>query len=209
VDGGGADGAFRSELFRNLAFGLSVWSWAVLGIVWAEPAARVSVVRITVAGLNACVGTLFMLRAPLQRGPSAGAILASVPSMLLGGVAIALAPPPNLWPLGAQVLFGSGGLVAAIALTYLGRCFALLPAVRGVVARGPFRVVRHPTYVGELAMILAAGLARGFLAALAAGALGLSLVAARILAEERLLGELETYRRYMERVRWRLVPGLW
>jgi protein-S-isoprenylcysteine O-methyltransferase Ste14 len=33
---------------------------------------------------------------------------------------------------------------------FLGRCFGVLPEARGVVRRGPYRLVRHPVYLGEL-----------------------------------------------------------
>jgi protein-S-isoprenylcysteine O-methyltransferase Ste14 len=41
----------------------------------------------------------------------------------------------------------------------LGRCFGVLPEARGLVRRGPYRVVRHPVYLGELGA--AAGLVAG------------------------------------------------
>jgi len=39
----------------------------------------------------------------------------------------------------------------------LGRCFGVLPEARGLVTRGPYRLVRHPVYLGEI--VACAGLA--------------------------------------------------
>src|SRR5262249_24431424 len=36
------------------------------------------------------------------------------------------------------------------SLATLGRCFGLFPEARGLVRSGPYRMVRHPVYLGEL-----------------------------------------------------------
>jgi protein-S-isoprenylcysteine O-methyltransferase Ste14 len=50
----------------------------------------------------------------------------------------------------------------------LGRCFGVLPEARGLVTRGPYRLVRHPVYLGELGaaagLVLGAPAARNLLA---------------------------------------------
>jgi protein-S-isoprenylcysteine O-methyltransferase Ste14 len=43
-----------------------------------------------------------------------------------------------------------GTLWTIWSLATLGRCFGLFPEVRGLVLRGPYRLVRHPVYLGEL-----------------------------------------------------------
>jgi protein-S-isoprenylcysteine O-methyltransferase Ste14 len=44
-----------------------------------------------------------------------------------------------------------------VSVLALGRCFGVLPEARGFVRRGPYRLVRHPVYLGEITAI--AGLA--------------------------------------------------
>ena len=40
-----------------------------------------------------------------------------------------------------------------VSFLALGRCFGLLPEARGLVTRGPYRLVRHPVYLGEFAAV--------------------------------------------------------
>ncbi|MBI3399843.1 MAG: hypothetical protein HY048_00360 [Acidobacteria bacterium] len=106
-------------------------------------------------------------------------------------------------------------LISAVGLTLiiagkltLGRSFGIAPANRGVVARGPYTVVRHPIYAGYLLTHIA------FLAAHPRGwNLAVVLVAdtalvLRALLEERLLASDVDYETYCRRVGWHLVPGL-
>jgi protein-S-isoprenylcysteine O-methyltransferase Ste14 len=58
----------------------------------------------------------------------------------------------------ALVIFGT--LWAIWGAARLGRCFGLFPEVRGLVTSGPYRVVRHPVYLGELIAALGLVVAR-------------------------------------------------
>lgn len=90
----------------------------------------------------------------------------------------------------------------------LGRSFGLMPANRGIVCSGVYRVVRHPIYAGYLITHL------GFLAAHPGARNILLLMVAdaalmvRATYEERTLVQDAAYAAYSSRVRWRVLPGL-
>jgi protein-S-isoprenylcysteine O-methyltransferase Ste14 len=80
-----------------------------------------------------------------------------------------------------------------------------------VVDTGPYRLIRHPSYTGLLAIELGLGIALGTWLSIPACLLPpLIAFSARVLTEERVLArELgEPYRAYMART-YRLVPGVW
>lgn len=75
---------------------------------------------------------------------------------------------------------------------------------------GPYRFVRHPGYVGIILQSLVAPLMFGSLWALLAGALAaLSLIIRTALEDRMLQEELDGYREYAERIRYRLLPRVW
>ena len=79
-----------------------------------------------------------------------------------------------------------------------------------LVSTGLYSVVRHPMYVGVLIMMVGIPLALGSYWGLLVLIPGAVLLAVRILDEEQALQqELAGYREYMQKVRYRLVPGLW
>jgi protein-S-isoprenylcysteine O-methyltransferase Ste14 len=189
--------------------GLSVLSWAVLGLVHSPAEDRFTTVRLVIAALNSVVGVLLLARTAALRHGRLGEALLCLPAVVIPGVALRLAPPPHQWSVPGQVLFAAGAAGTLTSLLFLGRSFAFLPALRTTVASGPYRVVRHPAYACELLMVAACLAARPSLAAAAVLPAALALTVVRILMEERLLATHATYRAYRQRVPWRLLPHAW
>jgi len=79
-----------------------------------------------------------------------------------------------------------------------------------VICTGPYALVRHPMYAAVIPLYLSSPLALGsFWALVPAAFIPLALIA-RIFNEEKVLSrELEGYRKYARRVKYRLIPGLW
>ena len=79
-----------------------------------------------------------------------------------------------------------------------------------VTSTGPYAIVRHPMYLGITLMYLATPLALGSYWALVPAAVIVPVLVARILNEEKVLErDLSGYGEYRQRVRYRLVPGIW
>ena len=114
-----------------------------------------------------------------------------------------------LLPGALTVMVSAIGLSIVIAgKICIGRSFGLLPANRGIVSSGLYRVVRHPIYAGYLtthvAFVAANPTMWNILLLLAAD---LALLR-RAVCEEDTLARDPEYRAYMQRVRWRICPGI-
>jgi protein-S-isoprenylcysteine O-methyltransferase Ste14 len=124
-------------------------------------------------------------------------------------------PGPRWWPpLAGFALFAGGIWLRAVAVITLGRFFTYTVKVdeeQPVIATGPYRLIRHPSYTGLLMASLGVGLALdnwlSVVACLLPPLVGFTI---RLLQEERVLAEQlgEPYRAYMRRTR-RLIPGVW
>ncbi len=79
-----------------------------------------------------------------------------------------------------------------------------------VATDGPYKYVRHPGYVGAILAFLGVPFLLGSYWALIPALLGMAGYVLRTALEDRTLQEeLGGYRDYCDRVRYRLVPGLW
>jgi protein-S-isoprenylcysteine O-methyltransferase Ste14 len=112
-----------------------------------------------------------------------------------------------------EALFASSAVVtlgtawSIWSLATLGRCFGLLPEVRGLVTRGPYRLVRHPVYLGELISAVGLLLAKPNVLIVLLFVLFVALQYWRTIYEERALSEVfaTEYPAYAQRVA-RLIP---
>ena len=79
-----------------------------------------------------------------------------------------------------------------------------------VVTTGPYQYVRHPGYTGAFATMVATAVILGSKWTLIASVVLVVLLIARTTLEDRMLHEeLPGYPEYAQKVRFRLVPGLW
>ena len=102
-----------------------------------------------------------------------------------------------------------GVVLCLVSLTTLGRSFGFAAADRGLVGRGPYRIVRHPIYASYVVLLVGYLLQSMSLRNLAVAVLATACNTGRIRAEERLLATNPAYAAYRSRVHWRVLPGVW
>ena len=79
-----------------------------------------------------------------------------------------------------------------------------------VIDTGPYAIIRHPNYAGGFLVSLASGFVFGSWVSIPSMLLHTALFMYRTLQEEKVLfAELDGYREYAARVRWRFLPKIW
>jgi protein-S-isoprenylcysteine O-methyltransferase Ste14 len=102
----------------------------------------------------------------------------------------------------------AGLLVIVAGKLCLGRSLGIVPANRGIVCRGVYRLIRHPIYAGYQVThgaFLLTHLDLWNVCVFVTSDVALIL---RAIYEERTLAGDPEYVRYQSRVRWRMVPGV-
>ena len=191
-----------------------MWAWAYLGVlvgilainvlvVSPELAAERSEIKENVKSWDKVLGTLIgvlTLGALVVIGLDArfGWSPRLAWATQLGGlVFVALGQGLFSWAMASNVFF-SGAVRIQIDRDHT------------VATGGPYRYVRHPGYVGYITSWLATSLTLGSLWALIPAGLVACLIVVRTALEDRTLqDELEGYKEYAARVRYRLLPGIW
>lgn len=194
------------ELFLGRAVPASFFTILVIAKLWTLPAllqtsagawdlhaAAVLIQRVATILFTSLVVALFVVRRPIvgRRSGFGPAIVALMGTFAMWVPAAApVTNPDTLSMLLSTALTLAGMFISIISLTVLGRCFGIFPEARGLVTRGPYGLVRHPLYVGEIVATLGQVMIAASPALLALFAVFVSLQAWRAAYEEKALREV-------------------
>jgi protein-S-isoprenylcysteine O-methyltransferase Ste14 len=203
--------ALVPALFTIAAAGKAIHAVGVLDHAVSQPATRswlVALYAVLQTGV-ALAFAVFTVGRAVPRRPSRSPVAFLACAAALGAV-LAFEEPARSTPEGLVLI---GELVALascawllLAVCFLGRCFGVLPEARDLVTTGPYRVVRHPVYLGEIGAC--AGLALAAPSPINAIVLATLVLAqaVRMRLEERALSDaFPEYRSYASRTP-RLIP---
>jgi protein-S-isoprenylcysteine O-methyltransferase Ste14 len=151
--------------------------------------------------------TVFRRRARLTHRSVTAAVITTIslagPPLLRARDAAPLLPD-----MVTAVVTALGVLIVIVGKLTLGRSFGIVPANRGIVARGPYNVVRHPIYLGYIIAHVAFLGAHPTPMNVAVVLVADTALILRALIEEKVLGADGDYQAYCRRVAWHLVPGV-
>jgi protein-S-isoprenylcysteine O-methyltransferase Ste14 len=118
-------------------------------------------------------------------------------------------PGDPAWPDTGLVFVTIAAFLSLASLLALGRSFGVRPALRSLVTRGPYRLVRHPLYLSYFLSDIGYNLQEWNLGLVLIMLVGWASVLYRIRAEERVLSRDVRWQGYTASVPYRLLPGLW
>jgi protein-S-isoprenylcysteine O-methyltransferase Ste14 len=183
---------------------LGIFSYAAI-LQWRAHPGRVTLLLMVISGCFT-VGLSLFSRVPIRRDWTPFAYICSI-----GGtyyfLAAQLGPGIQIVPEAVGVALQVAGICWHIfAKASLRRSFGILPANRGVVSTGAYRFVRHPMYLGYFIADIGFLLSNFGIQNLLVYGGQFTLQVARIWREERLMSSDESYCRYKEKVRYRVIP---
>jgi protein-S-isoprenylcysteine O-methyltransferase Ste14 len=112
----------------------------------------------------------------------------------------------------ATLALGFAGLTWATAVNRFFEPTVRIQSDRGhaVITTGPYAIVRHPGYAAALPVFVGMALAMGSLWALIPGLIAFLVLVLRAHWEDAMLqAELPGYKEYAQKVRYKLIPGVW
>ena len=218
------------------AFGGLLFLLLVMATLLFLPARTVSYwqawIFLAVFGASALAITLYLMRNDpklLERRVSAGPIAEKDWSQkiiqtttAIGFAAIlvvsaldhrfAWTPSPSYVSLAGEVLVVLGFLIVFLVYkenTFASATIELAPDQK-VISTGPYKLVRHPMYMGAFLLLVGIPFSLGSWWGLFVVALMMPVLIWRLIAEEKFLAKkLPGYMEYQKTVRYRLVPFVW
>ena len=118
-------------------------------------------------------------------------------------------PGDVAWPEAGLVLVIIAAGLSLVSLLILGRRFGVRPALRELVRRGPYQIVRHPMYLSYIIADIGYNLQEWNFVTVILVIFGWASLIFRIHAEERVLSRDPGWPAYVASVRYRLLPGVW
>ncbi len=118
-------------------------------------------------------------------------------------------PSPNPEYFLGETLLSFGIVLNIAALLSLNRSFAIVPAVRNIKTKGFYTIIRHPMYASYLLMYIGYFLSNSTLANGIILLLCIAFQLARIEREEVLLSTEPVYKIYQQKVKYKLIPGIY
>ncbi|HET9765817.1 MAG TPA: isoprenylcysteine carboxylmethyltransferase family protein, partial [Thermoanaerobaculia bacterium] len=119
------------------------------------------------------------------------------------------APGSTASPTAGLVMVTAGAGLGLASLIALGRRFGIRPAWRGLMTKGPYRLVRHPMYLSYFISDIGYNLQEWNIGTVLLTLAGWASLIYRIHAEERMLSQDPAWSRYSAAVRYRLLPAIW
>jgi protein-S-isoprenylcysteine O-methyltransferase Ste14 len=182
--------------------GLLLWTTPAFGIAdWIYVSQHLLVLRIALTRAAPRVQD----RSPL----SAAAVVVSYAYPYAQVIYIKRVPDEPVWVAGGLVLVTLAACLSCASLLALGRRFGIRPALRDLVTRGPYRIVRHPIYLSYVLADIGYNLQGWNPGTVLMVLAGWASLIYRIQAEERVIARDAGWSRYAGTVRSRLLPGLW
>ena len=141
--------------------------------------------------------------------PSSAAVVIAYAYPYAQVVYLRWVPGEPAWPAGGLILVTLAAFLSIASLLSLGRRFGVFPALRGLMTRGTYRLVRHPMYLAYMLADIGYNLQEWNFGTALLMMAGWASLLFRVHAEERVLSQDAGWSTYVALVRYRLLPGLW
>lgn len=199
---------FSSLLFINV-FGFCEYVKAL------EPASTIKVARLIHLMLLLCFYSLvvFLYFMRYTAKSTANSLIAKAIAVIASFLPFAIpflgSPSDNSdIMLFANLVTIFGMVVSIYSLSALGRNFSIIPQARTLVQTGPYKLVRHPLYLGEFIGLMGIVLARFSVSVMTVFCLIIALQIYRALQEERLLASIFPEYESYSLNKARFIPGI-